>query len=124
MLDPDYIDDLFAPVGPVRVRRMFGGQGIHFGDQMIALVADGVLHMKADAETIPAFEAAGSRPFTYLAKGRPRVITSYWTIPESALDEPEEFRSWAEMAVDAARRAAAAKAAKPKRRKKVAVEGN
>lgn len=119
MLDPDYIQDLFSPVGEVAIRRMFGGQGIHHGGQMIALVADDVLHLKADEETIPAFQDAGSQPFSYLARGRPRVITSYWSVPESALDDPDDFRGWAEMAVSAARRAAAAKAAKPRRRKKI-----
>jgi TfoX/Sxy family transcriptional regulator of competence genes len=27
-VDPEFINDLFAPFGPVTVRRMFGGAGI------------------------------------------------------------------------------------------------
>lgn len=118
MLDPDYIQDLFAAIGPVTVRRMFGGQGIHHDGLMVALVATDVIYLKTGPETVGAFEQAGSEPFSYLAKGRPRVITSYWRLPEAALDDPDLFREWAERALTAARQADAAKPKKSKSRKK------
>ena len=105
MLDQDYLEDLFAPFGPVTVRRMFGGQGVRFGDLMIALVAGGVVYLKADAETVPRFEAAGSAPFDYERKGKP-VSLSFWRLPEEAVDDPDALREWAELALGAARRSA------------------
>ena len=42
---------------------MFGGAGIFADGMMIALVADGVIYLKADEETVPRFEAEGLGPF-------------------------------------------------------------
>ena len=58
-MDPDDIRDLFAAFGPVTVRRMFGGAGVFADGLMIALISDGVIHLKADQQTIPAFEREG-----------------------------------------------------------------
>jgi len=115
MLDPDYIQDLFAPLGPVGVRAMFGGQGIYHDGLMIALVAYGIVYLKTDTETVPDFEAAGSEPFTYVAKDRSPIVMSYWRLPEAAIDDPEVFRGWADKAVAAAMRANAKKKPKKKR---------
>ena len=49
---------------------------------MIALVSRDVVYLKADAETIPSFEREGLAPFSYMAKGGKRTITSYWRMPE------------------------------------------
>jgi DNA transformation protein and related proteins len=53
----DHLEELFAPVGGVSIKRMFGGLGIFKGGLMFALVADDVLYFKADETTTPAFKA-------------------------------------------------------------------
>ena len=58
-VDAEAIGELFREFGPVSVRRMFGGAGIFVDGLMIGLVSDGVIYLKADAETIPAFEREG-----------------------------------------------------------------
>jgi DNA transformation protein len=40
---------------------------------------------------------------------------SYWRVPDSALDDPDEAAGWGRLALEAARRSAAAKK-KPRRR--------
>lgn len=107
----EHVRDLLSPVGPVRIRRMFGGSGIYADDAMFALIAYDELYFKADETTAQRFEDAGSRPFTYEGKGKP-VRMSYWRVPEDALDDPESFRAWAELALEAARRAKAKQPAK------------
>jgi DNA transformation protein len=107
-LDPAYLQDLFAPLGPVSVRRMFGGQGIFHEGLMVGLVAWGQVFLKADDQARPAFEAAGSQPFVYDGKGKPMQM-SYWSLPEAALDDPDAMRDWAERAWAAALRADRAK---------------
>ena len=47
-MDPEFINDLFAPFGPVTVRRMFGGAGIYREGLMFALVFDGAIFLKVD----------------------------------------------------------------------------
>jgi DNA transformation protein len=107
-MDPDSIRDLFAALGPVRVRKMFGGQGIYCDDLMFALEAGGELFLKADEETAPAFAAVGSRQFTYTKEGRATAM-SYWGLPDAALDDPDEAARWGRLALEAARRGALAK---------------
>lgn len=97
---------LLTPLGPVRSRRMFGGHGIFMDDVMFALIAGGVLYLKADAETEEAFREAGSRPFTYRRKDR-EVSMSYWRAPEGVADDMAALTPWAERALGAARRAKA-----------------
>ncbi len=99
--DPARYVELFAPVASVRVKRMFGGIGIWAGEGMIGLVADGVLYLKTDAATRPAFEAAGGRPFVYEGNGR-RTQMSYWTPPDAFADDEAERARWTELARRAA----------------------
>ena len=108
-MDPDFIHDLLASVGPLRLRRMFGGTGIYAGGRMFALEAGGVLHLKADASTVPEFQREGCEPFTYQRADGRRTSLSYWTLPEHLLDSPEDAAPWAQAALAAAERAAAAK---------------
>ena len=86
--DRDWLRDLFAPFGPVALRRMFGGLGIYRDGLMFGLVVDGEIYLKADAETAPLFREAGSQPFRY-QKGDRIVETSYHSLPEEALDDPD-----------------------------------
>jgi DNA transformation protein and related proteins len=95
---------------------MFGGAGIFRDGLMIGLVADGVVYLKADEHSSPAFEAEGLGPFTYGNAGK-RVIMSYWRMPERLYDDPDELARWAADALAAARRAGTP-AGRPKRRSK------
>ncbi len=112
-MDPEAIRDLFGALGPVRTRRMFGGQGIYAGELMFALEVGGELYLKVDDSTLAPFQAAGSRPFTYEKAGRTAQM-SYWRLPDRALDDPDEAARWGRLALDAAMRAAARKL-KPRR---------
>jgi DNA transformation protein len=112
--DVEFLKDLFAPLGGVSFRRMFGGLGI-YRDGVIfgATFGEGSLYLKADEQTRAAYEAEGCGPFVYEGNaGRP-VQMPYWRIPERLYDDPEEFAAWARDAFGAALRAEAAKAAKP-----------
>ena len=110
-----FVAELLAPVGPVSIRRMFGGAGVFYDDVMFALIAGEVLYLKADDANRPDFEAAGTRPFRYQTRHGERALTGYWELPEELLDQPEACAAWARQAIDAALRARAAK--RPKRRR-------
>jgi DNA transformation protein and related proteins len=104
-MDAEGIRELFADILPVRVRRMFGGHGIYDGETMFALEAGNEIWLKADAQSRPRFEAAGSAAFTYQKLGKPFAM-SYWRLPDEALDDADALRDWTRLAVDAARRGA------------------
>jgi DNA transformation protein len=101
----DEIEDLFAGLGPITVKRMFGGKGVYHQGLIVAVEIGGVLWLKTDAATAPAFKAAGSEPWTYARPGGKPVQWSYWTIPDAALDDPDEMATWSRLAYEAALRA-------------------
>jgi DNA transformation protein len=102
--DPESLNELFAALGPVSVRRMFGGAGLYFEGVMFALVDDGVIYLKADGETAASFEREGVSQFSYLTKDGSRMLTSYWRLPDRLYDDPDELAEWARLAVAAAYR--------------------
>jgi len=115
-LDPEFIRELFAPFGPVTVRRMFRSAGIFHQGLMIGLVSDGTIFLKVDEASIPDFEREGSRPFTYTRGSRGRVALPYWRLPERLYDDPDEFAAWAARALTIAERKKFPPRAKAKRK--------
>ena len=102
------VEDLFRPFAAVTIKRMFGGLGIYSEDMMFAIEAGGEIYIKSDAETAPAFEAAGLRAFEFTSK-RGVMITSYRLLPEAAHEDADVLREWCARAFGAARRALVAK---------------
>lgn len=117
----EHVRDLFSGLGPVDVRRMFGGAGVYVGDACFALIVDEVIFMRGDTDLGPAYEAAGSEQWIYVGGKRGPVAMPYWRLPESALDDPEEAVAWARRSLVPAENAAAekrtAKARREARRK-------
>lgn len=87
--------------GPVQCRRMFGGYGFYHDQRFFAVMIGGVFHLKTSDVTRAAFEAAGQQAWVYHREGKP-VTMGFHTVPEAALDEPEELRVWARLALQAA----------------------
>src|SRR4051812_35651051 len=117
-MDAEAIHELFGEFGPISVRRMFGGQGIFVDGMMIALVARGLIYLKADAQTIPAFEQEGLAPFRYATRNGEHTLTSYWRMPNRLYDDAEELARWARGAHSAALRRALAPRKAPIQRRK------
>ncbi len=112
----NHITELLAPLGAVRVKRMFGGYGIYLDELFIAIMALDQIYLKCDDETRPSFEKAGCKPFVYEGHGKP-VTMSYWTPPHDALESPADMRPWAQAALSAALRARQGRqVAKPKKK--------
>ena len=96
-----YLRDLFSELGPVVLRKMFGGQGLYHDGLIIGLVIGEELYLKTDAATVGAFEQAGGQPFVYQGKGKP-VTMSYWLPPAEAMESAQAMRPWAKLAYEAA----------------------
>jgi DNA transformation protein and related proteins len=108
----EHLMDVLRPLGSVAARRMFGGAGIFRDGVMFALISDEVLYLKADATTVPAFEAEDLAPFSYGTKNGDRVLTSYWRAPERLLDDDEDMRDWCRRAAEVAMSTAKKRSAK------------
>ena len=129
-MDRDFLIDLFADFGPVTIRRMFSGFGISADGTNFALALRAGLYFRADEDTIPQFEAEGSKPFQYQTRAKTVTVNSYWQLPARLFEDPEELTGWARAALAAAQRAAlrkrpkARKTAKATAKKKVAAKKN
>lgn len=105
-MDNERIAELFSGLGPVSIRRLFGGKGIYFDGVIVAIVLRGELLLKADEQSAPAFEAAGCTQWTYTGKRHGKLVAMpYWSIPDSAFDDPDEMAVWTRRAYEAGRRA-------------------
>lgn len=110
--------ELLGPLGAVRARRMFGGQGLYVDELFVAIIAGEQLYLKTDAENRPRFEAAGCEPFRYLKQGE-WMNLGYYRPPEEAMESPALMQPWARLALEAALRAQAIKLRpRPARKKK------
>ena len=100
----DFLRETLGVLGPIHARKMFGGHGLFHDGLMIGLVADDVLYLKADEQTVPLFLEKGLEPFEYVKNGKPMQM-SYYLAPEEIYDDPDEARQWASLAFAAAQRA-------------------
>lgn len=116
-MDAEALKALFEPFGSVTVKRMFGGSGIYAEGLCFAIELKGEVFLKTDAVSRADFSSVGSAPFVYVAKGQLRP-TSYWSLPPAAHEDGDELRRWATAGLEAARRAAQARAKRTKGRAK------
>jgi DNA transformation protein len=124
-LSPGYIDfalELIAGFGKVEVKKMFGGASLTRSGVGFAILDDDTFFLKGDGAFGADMKKQGSKPWSYsIGKdGHPREI-AYWSLPDTALDDPDEAASLAKRSYQISVKAAAEKASKPK--KKVAKAG-
>jgi DNA transformation protein len=107
-MENDALHDLFSGLGPVTIRRMFGGKGVYHNGVIIAVELRGELMLKADAQSAPQFEAAGCTQWTYVGSRHGKTVAMpYWSVPDGAMDDPDEMAPWARQAYQAAVRTTA-----------------
>lgn len=114
----DFVRELFAGMGRVEIRRMFGGAGGFRDGLMFLLIADDTIHIKANDNALKnELIAEGSGPFVWIPQNGPRkgeqIDLGYWRLPDSALDDPDEAVAWGRKALALAKVKAAEK--KPKK---------
>lgn len=110
-MDNIEIEEMFATLGPVTIKRMFGGKGIYHRGVIIAIELRDEIVLKADAVTAQTFKEAGARQWVYEGKNGKAVKMPYWSIPDEALDDPDMMERWVRLAYTAALRASAGSAA-------------
>ena len=102
----EHLRDLFAPVGALSARRMFGGHGLYLDGVLVGVLFGDTLYLKVDEATQGRFEAAGGTPYVYRQTQEP-ITMSYWSLPADAMDSPEAMEPWARRALQAALRSRA-----------------
>lgn len=116
----EFVIELFAPIGPVRIRRMFGGAGVYAEGAMFALLADESIYLKTDADLRAALASEGCEPFLWIRPSDGKAIDmGYVGLPVDAVDNAEEASRWGRRALAVAL-AAKSDAKPPRKRKKPA----
>jgi DNA transformation protein len=120
----EYVKELFSGLGPVQIKRMFGGAGGYADGVMFLLLGNDTIHIKVDEALKAELREEGSGPFEWTPQNGPRagetIDLGYWRLPDSALDDPDEAAIWGRKALAIARAKAAAKPKKTKAAKKAA----
>lgn len=114
-----FVKELFAGMGPVQIKRMFGGAGVYADGVMFGLLDSDTIHIKANDHAMKQdLIAEGSGPFVWIPENGPRkgeqIDLGYWRLPDAALDDPDEAVRWGRRALALAKAKAAAK--KPKKK--------
>lgn len=113
----EYVADLFASLGQIRIRKMFGGAGVYSGEDMFALLDDDKIYLKADADLKGQLEAEGGEAFAWTNPKTGKTMTmSYVSLPTGAMDDADSASEWGLKARDVATKARRAKVKSPRRR--------
>ena len=98
-----FATDLFSDLPNLTTRRMFGGLALYSDGTIFALLrSDGALLIKAAEGPLAAQLAeAGATRWTYARKDGHAAAMPYWTLPDTALDDPAEAVAWARRALAA-----------------------
>ncbi|TCL73577.1 TfoX/Sxy family protein [Rhizobium sp. BK251] len=104
-MDNAAIEEMFQALGPVTIKRMFGGKGIYHMGRIVAVEVRGEMLLKADDQSAREFAAAGATQWAYEGKKGKAVNMPYWSIPDDAFDDPDVMAGWVRLAYEAALRA-------------------
>jgi len=114
-MEQSEIEEMFAALGAVAIKPMFGGKGVYYQGNIIAVEFRGDILLKGDLVTAPAFEAAGAIRWTYEGRTGKAVNMPYWSIPADAFDDPDIMARWVKLAHEAALRSARVNTGRRKR---------
>ncbi len=102
----EWVTEACEPLGAVSMRRMMGGAMLYLDGTVFALVYDGELWIKADAESNAVWDEAGHRDrFTVRFKDGSVDQMNYRRAPSDAYDDPDALREWAGLGLAAGLRA-------------------
>tara|TARA_R110002124_G_scaffold55259_4_gene156456 strand:+ start:542 stop:970 length:429 start_codon:yes stop_codon:yes gene_type:complete len=96
----DFILEQLEPLGPVRMRGMFGGSGIYLDDLMFGVIFGETLYFKVDDRNRADYEAEDMGPFTFEMKSGEVGSLHYYEVPERLYDDPDELIGWARKSID------------------------
>ena len=109
-----WVQEALEPLGPVTMRKMMGGATLYLDGTIFAILDEGQIWFKADAETDAIWDAEGCERFSVTFNDGRVDTMNYRRAPTDVYDEPEAMQRWAKLAVEAGRRGAARK--KPRKK--------
>ncbi len=96
---------IFASLGKITTRKMFGGGGIYCDGLIFAICDGSKFYMKGDSENLSDFESAGLGPFYYSSGSGEMIAMKYYEMPENAVYDPAVATKWGKLGIEAQSRA-------------------
>ncbi len=96
----DHAMELFAGVGELTTRKMFGGMGIYHEGQIFAIImSDDTIMLKGQGDMMDKFDALGMTRWSYQRPGKAQTHMPYWALTDEMLDDPEAASELAREAI-------------------------
>lgn len=108
-----WVGEALEPLGRVTMRKMMGGATLYLDGIIFAIMVDGELWMKSDAEADPVWDAVSTERFTVTFKDGTVDSMNYRRAPSDVYDDAEAMQLWTNVSVEAGRRRVVKK--RPKR---------
>src|SRR4051812_1392278 len=98
-----WFEEALEPMGRLSMRRMMGGATLYL-DGTVAIMVDGELWLKSDAEADPFWDAVSPERFTVTFKDGKIDSMNYRRAPSDAYDDAEVLQRLAGVSLEAGRR--------------------
>jgi DNA transformation protein and related proteins len=102
-----WVEEALEPLGRVSMRKMMGAATLYLDGVIFAIVDEGALWLKADAESDAIWDAEGCEKFSVTFKDGKVDVMNYRRAPSDVYDDIEAMQRRAGLAVEAGRRGAA-----------------
>ena len=99
-----WVDEALEPLGRLSMRKMMGGATLYVDGTIFAIMVDGELWLKSDAEADAVWDAQGAERFSVTFKDGKVDSMNYRRAPTDVYDDPDEMRRWAALALEAGAR--------------------
>ncbi|HLL31014.1 MAG TPA: TfoX/Sxy family protein [Allosphingosinicella sp.] len=106
------VQEALEPLGAVTMRKMMGGATLYLDGTVFAILDEGELWLKADAESDAVWDAEGCERFSVTFKDGRIDTMNYRRAPQDVYDDPEAMQRWAALAVEAGLRGTAKRKAR------------
>lgn len=104
-----WVQEALEPLGRVSLRKMMGGATLYLDGTIFAIMDEGELWLKADAESDAIWDAEGCERFSVTFKDGRVDTMNYRRAPADVYDDAEAMQRCASLAVEAGLRSAAKK---------------
>jgi DNA transformation protein len=102
-----WVEEALEPLGPVTLRKMMGAAVLYLDGVIFAVLDEGEIWFKSDAETNAIWDGEGCERFTFTARDGRVETMNYRRAPSDVHDDAEAMQRWAALAREAGLRAAA-----------------
>jgi DNA transformation protein len=99
-----WVQEALEPLGAVTMRRMMGGATLYLDGTIFAILVEGEVWFKSDAEADPVWDAEGCERFSMTFRDGRVDTMNYRRGPQDVYDDAEAMRRWAALAAEAGAR--------------------